>query len=1472
MSLTKEAAKNIIDTIFKKRVTDDANMKTLAHLLELVATDTLSGDKYIRELIQNADDASSTGISFTLVGEYLIFKHNGKHFDANDIEGICDAANPDRLKVEQSEQIGNKGIGFKAVFSLAFEISILSGEASFRFDKYYERWNGHSEHYPWQISPIYTELSHFPEAIQKHYSKDSVNFIFKLQPKLISEIKQHLVKLKTYHFIFLRNVKRCDIYFSEEMMESRHVYLQPPARFVEADGFIIEKLIVDMNQNWWIYRRNCELPENLKQQLAQAENIPKKYKNWKSIPISIAILELNGQLTPLRDIETIFCYLATGLNYNTKFIFNAEFLLDSARMQLRDDSISRAWNGFILQCMLKEHVKFLNALCRKTTFWTDVFEILSFDYNIPNYFLNECTQSFASAIQQYPLVVNLPCTHILTCEQAIVDWFGFIEKFGDDALKQQTAHSKIKNVWRSIQLGSQNFQDSRILEYFTKDWFLKLIRIPEKNKEFIELISWMVTHLKEDDRNKFEKNFKSINLILDYKGELRKLSEVYFPNEKLKYLIGGFDFIKIVHPMISELDQPRRLWLSRMGVQVLTLKQTISLANKAEASLILFLHSLVTRQQNFSSEDWKDLRNLKIITADGKAMTASEIYLPDVFSPEVPLQSFFSNFNPLFLHNYYNYTEGEVSLSKIREFLVKMGVQYTLTEPLLPKIIAAANQYCSAEQLIALTQCLYRYYFHSKIPSDTAISIFKVLKVVCSDNQIRLCSETYLADFYEPNHPLQKIVPNMYFISDKYYMDDIPLKDLVYFFVALGVQQTISIKLYKDPNRGELTKSVVDSHDYFIYLETVYRPLYSYSTSAYMYQHSLTGFYVEISFVRQILQYDLFWEILSSNWDEIRNAMHETKYRTYSDNRIVLSNIHYLVILALQQHYGKEAKPEQFFCQAFSDKLGNFFEGFQIAQITRPLSIEQCAILGFKTKTSAEQTQELLKRISFANEGQRDFNKIVFLYQNLICAIDEEKEPVLQQDCCLLARDNQFKPISELYHITENHLLESKNSKLIKIPQTLSYDAFNKLCNFFQIRCLQFSELEIRLTNQTDSTIASEIFEKLDFCIFAAALADDLSGDSFHKNYVQSRSEMIRQFGTLKFVCAEMIEIHYDDFLNVQQDCWINRESRTVYHLPYEKLDHKNRQILLDFCCEIFELRKHQELFLSIMTSPVEKLKQKYEDEINHCNRHDASPEVAPEIVSIEAVDSKKELKIKAICSGSDDNESYEAVQKDEQPFLRSAENIVQNTNYSPALFGTQKPLSRERHNLDSNVLIINRPISAVAAPVERKVGFFTERFSKEQRKELGRRGEQKVFDFLKQKHIEKYGIDAISEIEDGYIIQEQNGKSRAIHWLNKNGEQYKPYDFEIIVKKPNEQNKLRHLEIKTTTNESDEIEVVYSIGEWEKMLEDNRNEDKSHRLFVVQAKIDADGEVTFSDPIRIDVLNADQVKITEMKKMTIRL
>jgi hypothetical protein len=103
-------------------------------VLELLGQLYSERTHFIFELIQNAEDAGATGLTFALFADRLEVSHDGRDFTIADVRAICGVGQG--AKADDLTQIGEFGIGFKAVYAYTDSPRIHSGAENFRIEKY----------------------------------------------------------------------------------------------------------------------------------------------------------------------------------------------------------------------------------------------------------------------------------------------------------------------------------------------------------------------------------------------------------------------------------------------------------------------------------------------------------------------------------------------------------------------------------------------------------------------------------------------------------------------------------------------------------------------------------------------------------------------------------------------------------------------------------------------------------------------------------------------------------------------------------------------------------------------------------------------------------------------------------------------------------------------------------------------------------------------------------------------------------------------------------------------------------------------------------------------------------------------------------------------------------------------------------------------------------------------------------------
>lgn len=88
---------------------------------------------FIYELLQNAEDAEASFLSFIYQEERLLVLHDGCPFNEADVWGICSVMEGNEQK-EDAQKIGHFGVGFKSVFKYTDRPEIYSNEEAFAIE------------------------------------------------------------------------------------------------------------------------------------------------------------------------------------------------------------------------------------------------------------------------------------------------------------------------------------------------------------------------------------------------------------------------------------------------------------------------------------------------------------------------------------------------------------------------------------------------------------------------------------------------------------------------------------------------------------------------------------------------------------------------------------------------------------------------------------------------------------------------------------------------------------------------------------------------------------------------------------------------------------------------------------------------------------------------------------------------------------------------------------------------------------------------------------------------------------------------------------------------------------------------------------------------------------------------------------------------------------------------------------------
>lgn len=201
--------KKISEAFISEAVASPALLADMAKMEKYMA-ESYSGRVFI-ELLQNADDCSSTKILITELNGNIIFANNGRPFDENDVMAICRSGNSNK---KRGETIGYRGVGFKSTTYLTDEILIYSDKACFTFSKKIcsQKLSIPEENIPMIRVPLLVEtidnsiLTKLQDLEQQGYKT-----VFVFKNAKIKEFIEELDQVDNGMFIFLNSIEECCI-------------------------------------------------------------------------------------------------------------------------------------------------------------------------------------------------------------------------------------------------------------------------------------------------------------------------------------------------------------------------------------------------------------------------------------------------------------------------------------------------------------------------------------------------------------------------------------------------------------------------------------------------------------------------------------------------------------------------------------------------------------------------------------------------------------------------------------------------------------------------------------------------------------------------------------------------------------------------------------------------------------------------------------------------------------------------------------------------------------------------------------------------------------------------------------------------------------------------------------------------------------------------------------------------------------
>lgn len=670
--------KEFIENLYKEKAKNDSNSEDLANTLNILSK-TVFGDinRFVFELLQNADDSpnpdsqAELNVTFHLFDNYLLFSHNGKHFDNFDVKGISRVGSLDSRKDKEMEKTGYKGIGFKSIFRTSDCVQIISNGYRFKFDKHHSLWES-DKSYPWQVIPIWAE--EIPQELASHINLTNVNTIIKVTNKeiLYSEILNVFEDCQI--ILFLRNINT--IHFKRNNNVEFEI-----VKNKTGDSTCELLYNGELKSNWYLSDFTQEITDTLRSKLSKLsdEECPIKLKEAKRTKLTFAALIEEDKLKSLSN-SIVYNYLPTKVNYGFPYIVNGDFITNAERTQL----LVNDWNEFLLSTIAKIQIDLLVELTA-TKFKNDILQLLKgkFSYasdNLKNAFNN----GLSEAINDVAFVPDILGTKLLKPQECLIDSLEYSKYFPKEHIiklysnKPSLVNQGLSVPEKLITFGASQFDEEDIESLFKSHTF---ISAATSDKKFnFRLICFLFK------KNKSIEILKKFKFILSNVGQLQAPENSYFPSSSFTQTISFTELTFIDTAIFTEIDkhQDVKKWLIELGVKYpknieilrksvfpminndhITVDNTLDITN--------FIFKLYTNGE-LADSDYTTLRKIKLLTNNGLKVV-QDTYLSNVYNPKlkleelVPEQSYISK----------EYILNNSDIDNWKSFLLRLFVKEKIT-------------------------------------------------------------------------------------------------------------------------------------------------------------------------------------------------------------------------------------------------------------------------------------------------------------------------------------------------------------------------------------------------------------------------------------------------------------------------------------------------------------------------------------------------------------------------------------------------------------------------------------------------------------------------------------------------------------------------------------------------------------------------------------------------------------------------
>lgn len=269
MELTKKFIYKEVDCLLKKQKETYIHSKEIALAFSNNERQIVNGyqGRQLLEMLQNADDSGATEITITFTDNTLTISDNGQGFS---LEGIQSLFIPNcSSKANCSDNIGNKGIGFRSILNWSNDIVIRTKDCKLYFSKTI------AEEYAKELYGIedYENIVRkrglgvkeipFPllgvcELQEMSETKTGTDIIMTCFENKHNEIAEQLKLIENHFLLFTKNLKKVTI--------NNYEFLREQGNICVCDNYFVTQTKIKGNglfEEWRVFERNGEYEESI---------------------------------------------------------------------------------------------------------------------------------------------------------------------------------------------------------------------------------------------------------------------------------------------------------------------------------------------------------------------------------------------------------------------------------------------------------------------------------------------------------------------------------------------------------------------------------------------------------------------------------------------------------------------------------------------------------------------------------------------------------------------------------------------------------------------------------------------------------------------------------------------------------------------------------------------------------------------------------------------------------------------------------------------------------------------------------------------------------------------------------------------------------------------------------------------------------------------------------------------------------